>query len=234
MVTLISHSPDETQQIGEAWGREAQPGWVIGLTGELGAGKTQLAKGVARGLGFLGRVHSPTFALLHEYRGGRCPLWHVDLHRLDTPEQVIAAGLEEFLGWPAGIVVVEWAERWPAFGRLGDLHNPAAPMSVEGDPLHPSSRGSHAAQTFPGVETGLVSRPHSKPGGSQPEASPLAVSPPPAAAGRCAGKPPLSAGRPPPAGRRLSNARAPVLLRRVLIEVRDDTTRRVSYEDFGA
>jgi len=112
MATLISNSPEETIAIGEAWGREAQRGWVIGLSGDLGAGKTQLVKGIARGLGSAAPVHSPTFALLNEYPGGRLPLFHLDLYRLDTPEQVIAAGLEEYLVSPPGIAVVEWIERW--------------------------------------------------------------------------------------------------------------------------
>ena len=98
-------------QIGEAWGRAAQPGWVIGLTGELGAGKTQLVKGLARGLGVPVRVHSPTFTLVNEYRGGRLPLFHLDLYRLETVEQILSAGLGEYLE-PAGVTVVEWAERW--------------------------------------------------------------------------------------------------------------------------
>src|SRR6185436_10394170 len=112
MATLISHSPEETFAIGEQWGREAQRGWVIGLSGDLGAGKTQLVKGIARGLGSPGRVHSPTFALLNEYGGGRLPLFHVDLYRLNNREEVIGAGLEEYLINPDGITVVEWIERW--------------------------------------------------------------------------------------------------------------------------
>src|SRR2546428_6765616 len=113
MVTLISHSPEETAQIGERWGRAAQAGWVIGLTGELGAGKTQLAKGIARGLGVPARVHSPTFAMVNEYPGGRLPLLHLDLYRLETEKEIAGAGLEEYLELP-GVTVVEWAERWPA------------------------------------------------------------------------------------------------------------------------
>jgi tRNA threonylcarbamoyladenosine biosynthesis protein TsaE len=114
MVTLISNHPDETIALGESWGREAQPGLVIGLTGELGAGKTQLVKGLARGLGIATRVTSPSFALVNEYRGGRLPLFHLDLYRLDTPEQVIGAGLEPYLFSPPGVAVVEWIERWTA------------------------------------------------------------------------------------------------------------------------
>ena len=93
MATFISRSPEETLQLGEQWGSEAPAGSVIGLTGDLGAGKTQLVKGIARGLGVSDRVHSPTFALLHEYRGGRLPLFHLDLYRLETHDQIAGAGL---------------------------------------------------------------------------------------------------------------------------------------------
>jgi len=74
MATFISHNPEETQTLGEEWGRLARRGWVIGLTGNLGAGKTQLVKGLARGLGIQGRIQSPTFALINEHREGRVPL----------------------------------------------------------------------------------------------------------------------------------------------------------------
>ena len=111
MATLISHSPAETETLGAEWGRTAERGLVVGLTGELGAGKTQLVKGLARGLGIPTRVHSPTFALINEYAGGRLRLFHLDLYRLETPEQIRAAGLEEYLR-PDGVAVVEWAEKW--------------------------------------------------------------------------------------------------------------------------
>jgi tRNA threonylcarbamoyladenosine biosynthesis protein TsaE len=110
MATFISHSPAETESLGEAWGRAAQRGGVIALSGELGAGKTQLVKGMARGLGIAARVHSPTFALVNEYGGGRLRLFHLDLFRLETREQILSAGLEEFLP-PDGVAVIEWAER---------------------------------------------------------------------------------------------------------------------------
>jgi len=90
MVTCISRSPEETLALGEAWGRAAEPGWIIGLTGELGSGKTQLIKGLARGLGITVPVLSPTFVLVHEYLGGRLPLFHLDLYRLETLEQIVA------------------------------------------------------------------------------------------------------------------------------------------------
>lgn len=110
MVTFISHSPAETQSLGESWGRSAGRGLVIGLCGDLGAGKTELVKGIARGLGAAARVHSPTFTLVNEYDGGRLRLFHLDLYRLETPGQIVAAGLEQFLS-PDGVAVIEWAER---------------------------------------------------------------------------------------------------------------------------
>jgi tRNA threonylcarbamoyladenosine biosynthesis protein TsaE len=113
MPSFLSHSPDETLRLGEQWGREAKAGWVIGLTGDLGAGKTQLVKGIARGLGITARVQSPTFTLIHEYREGRLPLYHIDLYRLDTPEQVVGAGLEPYFYQTDGVTVVEWSERYP-------------------------------------------------------------------------------------------------------------------------
>src|SRR5437879_7012975 len=111
MAILISHSPAETETLGETWGRAAESGLVIGLCGDLGAGKTQLVKGLARGLDVPVRVHSPTFALVNIYRGGRLTLFHLDLYRLEKPEQILSAGLEEYLS-PAGVTVIEWAERW--------------------------------------------------------------------------------------------------------------------------
>jgi tRNA threonylcarbamoyladenosine biosynthesis protein TsaE len=113
MATFISHSPAETESLGERFGRVASRGLVVALSGELGAGKTQFVKGVARGLGVSARVHSPTFTLVNEYDGGRLKLFHLDLYRLETPEQIMSAGIEEFLE-PDGVAVIEWAE------RLGD------------------------------------------------------------------------------------------------------------------
>src|SRR5436309_16125904 len=117
MAICISHSPAETETLGETWGRAAQSGWVIGLCGDLGAGKTQLVKGLARGLGITARVHSPTFALVNIYTGGRLKLFHLDLYRLDTPAQIMAAGLEEYLQ-PSGVTVIEWAEKWLGEGGV--------------------------------------------------------------------------------------------------------------------
>jgi len=112
MATSISHSPAETESLGEVWGRAAKNGLVIGLSGDLGAGKTQLAKGFAEGLGITDIVSSPTFVLMSEY-AGRLRLFHVDLYRLDDAADALAGGLldERLL---EGVALVEWAE------RLGD------------------------------------------------------------------------------------------------------------------
>jgi tRNA threonylcarbamoyladenosine biosynthesis protein TsaE len=112
MGSYISHSAAETEAFAEALARSLVVGSVIGLAGDLGAGKTQFVKGLARGLGITERVHSPTFALLNSYEGVRGPLFHLDLYRLETDQQVIDAGLEEYLHAPAGISVIEWVDRW--------------------------------------------------------------------------------------------------------------------------
>ena len=107
---IISHNAAETEALGEKFGRAAERGLVLALSGDLGAGKTQLVKGIARGLGAAARVHSPTFTLVNEYGGGRLKLFHLDLYRLETPAQILSAGIEEFLS-PDGVAVIEWAER---------------------------------------------------------------------------------------------------------------------------
>src|SRR5258708_40207759 len=111
MAIFISKSPEDTQGLGETWGRAARAGLVIGLTGDLGAGKTELVKGLARGLGVKARVHSPTFALIHEYTDGRLPLFHLDLYRQESPSPIFGAGLEEYLYSPHGGTGVGWGER---------------------------------------------------------------------------------------------------------------------------
>ncbi len=123
MATFISHSPAETEALGEKFGRAASSGWVIALSGDLGAGKTQFVRGLARGLGISGRVHSPTFTLVNEYGGGRLTLFHLDLYRLETAEQILSAGIEEFFN-PDGAAVMEWAERIADCGlQIADLKN---------------------------------------------------------------------------------------------------------------
>jgi tRNA threonylcarbamoyladenosine biosynthesis protein TsaE len=100
----------ETLEFGGRLAQELQPGDVIALSGELGAGKTALVKGIARGLGIAVEVTSPTFTLIHEYGGGRLALYHIDLYRIDSVPQALAIGIEDYLNG-AGVTVIEWAER---------------------------------------------------------------------------------------------------------------------------
>lgn len=117
MATHISASPESTVALGEDFGRRAQAGWIVALRGDLGAGKTQFARGIARGLGATDRVHSPTFALLNEYRTGRLPVYHLDLYRLETPAAIASAGLDEYFSQRDGVTVIEWFERLEAAGQ---------------------------------------------------------------------------------------------------------------------
>jgi tRNA threonylcarbamoyladenosine biosynthesis protein TsaE len=136
---FISHSPAETESLGERWGREAQYGLVIALSGDLGAGKTQLVKGLARGLGVTARVHSPTFTLLNEYSGGRLRLFHLDLYRLETRAQILGAGLEEYLQ-PDGLTVIEWAERVNEELRMKNAEDPRRVRQVKFEVLSETER----------------------------------------------------------------------------------------------
>ena len=121
MATCISHSPAETEALGERFSQTVKCGQVIALSGDLGAGKTQFVRGLARGLGVSGRVHSPTFTLVNEYGGGRLKLFHLELYRLETAHQILNAGIEEYLS-PDGVAVIEWAERIADCGlRIADL-----------------------------------------------------------------------------------------------------------------
>jgi tRNA threonylcarbamoyladenosine biosynthesis protein TsaE len=117
--SLRTRSAAETRALGRALGRDAVPGTVLALIGPLGAGKTQLAKGVAEGLGVRSVVNSPTFVLMNEHEG-RLRLFHIDAYRLDDPQDALAAGLldERQAG---GVTVVEWADRlegWLPDARL--------------------------------------------------------------------------------------------------------------------
>jgi tRNA threonylcarbamoyladenosine biosynthesis protein TsaE len=106
---LRTAGPAETRAIGRAIGASAEPGTFVALIGELGAGKTQLAKGVAQGLGVPTVVNSPTFILMNEHVG-RLRLHHVDAYRLGEPEEAVAAGLLDDRQ-ALGVVVLEWADR---------------------------------------------------------------------------------------------------------------------------
>jgi tRNA threonylcarbamoyladenosine biosynthesis protein TsaE len=106
---LVSRSPGETQGIGEVIGKAALPGDVLLLEGKLGAGKTCLTQGIARGLDIDEYVLSPTFVIMREFYG-RLPLYHIDLYRLDDIDETMDLGLDEYL-YGTGICVVEWAEK---------------------------------------------------------------------------------------------------------------------------
>lgn len=118
----VSTAPEDTLELGRAIGAAAGPGTVVALTGELGAGKTQLAKGVASGLGIGSVVNSPTFVLMNEHVG-RLRLYHIDAYRLGDGEEAVASGLLDERQ-ADGVVVVEWADRldgWLPAERL-EIH----------------------------------------------------------------------------------------------------------------
>lgn len=133
MVTHISRSPEETFALGEQVGKAARAGDVIALVGDLGAGKTEFAKGIARGLGIQERIHSPTFALVNEYSHGRLPCHHLDLYRLETAGQIIGAGLEDFLFQQRGVTIVEWYDRWAAAALPPPAHGLLVTIQTESE-----------------------------------------------------------------------------------------------------
>ncbi|MCX6601911.1 MAG: tRNA (adenosine(37)-N6)-threonylcarbamoyltransferase complex ATPase subunit type 1 TsaE [bacterium] len=106
---FLSHSPSETESWAAEFAKKLKGGEIIALTGELGAGKTVIAKGIGRGLGVREEVLSPSFNYLLEYRG-RLQLFHADLYRIDGPQAFRALGLDEYLD-RGGVMLIEWAER---------------------------------------------------------------------------------------------------------------------------
>ena len=105
----ISNSAQETEALGERLAARLRPGDVIAYTGDLGAGKTAFTRVLARGLGVADRVTSPTFTIVNEYEGGRLPLFHFDLYRMDSPEELFDIGWEDYLA-RGGVCAVEWSE----------------------------------------------------------------------------------------------------------------------------
>ncbi|MHB2026423.1 MAG: tRNA (adenosine(37)-N6)-threonylcarbamoyltransferase complex ATPase subunit type 1 TsaE [Elusimicrobiota bacterium] len=108
-LSVFCPGPAQTLILGSRLGKILRGGDVALLSGDLGSGKTALAQGIARGLGFLGYVSSPTFALIQSYRAGRWTMHHMDLYRI-TAEEAGDIGLEECLGDPRGFCVIEWPE----------------------------------------------------------------------------------------------------------------------------
>ena len=108
----VTNSAAETQALGEELASRLQAGDVVVLEGELGAGKSELARGIARGLGVKETVTSPSFTILNVYESGSVPLYHFDWYRLESEDELYELGMDEYLGGD-GIAVVEWAERCP-------------------------------------------------------------------------------------------------------------------------
>ncbi len=105
-------TPEAMIELGRAAAAETRPGSVIALIGGLGAGKTHWAKGFVAGLGSAAEVTSPTFGLVHEYPGGRLPIFHLDFYRLNNADELIALGWDEYLE-AGGVVIAEWGDRFP-------------------------------------------------------------------------------------------------------------------------
>ena len=103
-------SPQETEDLGAEFSRRLSAGDIVGLSGELGCGKTRFTRGIARGLGAKGCVKSPSFTIINIYEGARATLYHIDLYRIGGADEFHGVGLEEFI-YGKGISVIEWADR---------------------------------------------------------------------------------------------------------------------------
>ena len=108
-MNYVTNSEEETEALGARLGVALQPGAVIAFTGDLGAGKTAFTRGLARGLGIADRVTSPTFTIVNEYEGGRLPLFHFDMYRLGSSDELFDIGWEDYL-FRGGVCAVEWSE----------------------------------------------------------------------------------------------------------------------------
>ena len=108
-MTFTTNSPAETEKIGAALGKILKPGTVIAYRGDLGAGKTAFTRGLARGLGSTELVTSPTYTIVNEYLGGRMPLFHFDMYRLASSDDLWDIGWEDYLD-RNGVCAVEWSE----------------------------------------------------------------------------------------------------------------------------
>ena len=106
---FMTHSPAQTEAVGEALGKILQPGAVVAYRGDLGAGKTAFTRGLARGLGATESVTSPTYTIVNEYLSGRMPLFHFDMYRLRCADDLFDIGWEDYLE-RGGVCAVEWSE----------------------------------------------------------------------------------------------------------------------------
>ena len=133
----ITNSPAETEKIGEALGKNIKPGTVIAYRGDLGAGKTAFTRGLARGLGSTELVTSPTYTIVNEYLGGRMPLFHFDMYRLHSSDDLWDIGWEDYLE-RGGVCAVEWSENVedaledPIFITIHKLGEESRRITIEG------------------------------------------------------------------------------------------------------
>ncbi len=109
MIDIITNSPSETEAFAEQFAKELKGGEVIAFKGNMGMGKTCFTRGLARGLGFIGQVNSPTFALVNEYIGGRLPLYHFDMYRIESWEDLYSSGFFDYKD-SGGVIAAEWSE----------------------------------------------------------------------------------------------------------------------------
>ena len=135
---FITNSPEQTEQIGAALGNILTPGTVIAYCGDLGAGKTAFTRGLARGLGCVDSVTSPTYTIVNEYLSGKMPLFHFDMYRLRSADDLFDIGWEDYLE-RGGICAVEWSENVedalenPIFVRIDKLDADSRRITIEGD-----------------------------------------------------------------------------------------------------
>ncbi|HMK28062.1 MAG TPA: tRNA (adenosine(37)-N6)-threonylcarbamoyltransferase complex ATPase subunit type 1 TsaE [Terriglobales bacterium] len=118
-----THSAEETIELGRQLARRLKPPSLVLLRGDLGAGKTTMAKGIAEAFDAAAQddVTSPTFTLIHEYRGPQVSVYHVDLYRVDTPRELETLGLDDLIGQERNLLLVEWGEKFPRFLRERDV-----------------------------------------------------------------------------------------------------------------
>ena len=130
---ITTHSADETQALGQRLAKRLLPGDVIAYFGDLGAGKTALTRGIAQGLGVTDLVTSPTYTIVNEYLTGRIPLFHFDMYRLGSSDELFDIGWEDYLA-RGGVCAVEWSE------NVEDALRDAIHITLEKDPLEPDTR----------------------------------------------------------------------------------------------
>lgn len=134
---FYSDSPEQTEKIGAALGKLLQPGTVIAYEGDLGAGKTAFTRGLAMGLGSCDPVTSPTYTIVNEYLGGRLPLFHFDMYRLRSAEDLWDIGWDDYLD-RGGVCAVEWSENVraaledPIFVRIEKTGEDSRRITIEG------------------------------------------------------------------------------------------------------